>query len=368
MTERNTNDAVSIATPNTSTTSSIASEEGCNLYQQLDIGGMTKNTSSIRSRGNECDQVQQFMEQDAFYVVKMSKTVYMFKESKLLIMTNAKTASSTMRDLSIEISSNYPSFQIHYGDTLGEPEVMQIVHDVCAPIDEWQRVMFVRDPLERLLSGYLDKCTSATHGFQGTKPSGFQLWDWHQACFEFFEQMAPRYHMADAVEFAQSAQNNFNAFLEWLQSRRDAGEYINEHYQLFTDRTELLLRMDRWLYVDIKQRNLWIWILQQIFPAHSKYALDTAFIEGLRREFGLFCLEEVGGNAERGVKDSKTDAAQKALKVYDKSSVYRALLYTMEDYLTFRFPLPEWLCFVEELNKTFIQGHFDKTNLPFCFQ
>eukprot|EP01084_Bolivina_argentea_P045466 83699_1 len=101
--------------------------------------------------------------------------LFVFPKAKLIVHASAKTGSSTMRVLTAKLREKY-LYKLGSKFELESPN--DILKYLCS--NDYKRIFLVRDPLARLLSGYLDKCTTSTHKFRNR-------WNWHVPCKKIFE-------------------------------------------------------------------------------------------------------------------------------------------------------------------------------------
>ena len=97
--------------------------------------------------------------------------VEIYPRSKLIICIPAKAGSSLDREIRGELNERLPlSHQIRPW-THDEITEMNHLKSYYFCNDSYTKIFMVRDPLSRLLSGYLDKCTESVYPY--TRPASF---------------------------------------------------------------------------------------------------------------------------------------------------------------------------------------------------
>ena len=278
--------------------------------------------------------------------------LWVFPKAKLLMQAVAKTGSSTLKLLSKELNMTQYPLDVPY--PLEHPS--DILTYLCS--GTYKRIFFVRDPLARLLSGYLDKCTETTNEFNWA--------EWHISCGVYLNATARRFDMSIQT-FIGSKQNTYFEFLNWIVLEKL--ENIDGHFRLFE--TEHMIKED-WSFLNIKDQNLWILFLKAAF---SKSEFASEVVTNKRRQrFHLYCENERDVFSEHGAQASQSGADKKVLLHYtDVRVLDKALTYTLSNYIELEFTVPEWTCGLLNGSDTdtrkvveLLQKKLKKKQLPSC--
>eukprot|EP01084_Bolivina_argentea_P257676 434175_1 len=228
-------------------------------------------------------------------------------------------------------------YSYHIGQNVALENPNDILKYLCS--NSYTRIFFVRDPLARLLSGYLNKCTNTSLSWIGY---GY----YHEPCEIYLNESAIKFNITVA-DFITSKQNTFFEFINWISLQTQSHKHINGHFSLFSDETSPLIARN-WKFVDIKNTNVWTMILKSIL---TKQQFESEFIVNKRlTEWSIFCENElrkynVSIADTHGYKGSSTNADLKLKGYYSNIFIlYNALLRLKTDYTQFRFTFPSWIC------------------------
>ena len=276
---------------------------------------------------------------DMFYY-EMDKT-HVLIDSKIVIMTPAKTGSSTMKEV---ISYLIDKYNIKYEHLNNKTQVSKVkfVNYLCN--NDYKRIFFIRDPLERLLSGFLDKCTSTNN-----------IWNsfWHKHC-EFYLK---RIGVGDDIFWKSNdvtlkdndviylTDNTFDYFLSYLGKLHD--KYVDTHFKKFTHFGGININdnfIKMWDFYDMKNENIWILLLKLIMNNKDFNSYEWNYKR--KNEFNILCENEIKKKYQNNIKQGilNTNSRSKVLKYYGINELLKGIQYTKSDYISFNISLPDWIC------------------------
>lgn len=226
--------------------------------------------------------------------------LFVSKAAKFAFCIIEKNSASTWTSIfhklqTGQLDSKDPDYDIAQ-DTFVKEDADALFHDWTST-----RVVWVRDPLERLLSGFLSKC---------------HVGDFHHCIFD---------------ENAQVNKPSFSRVLNWFYSGGKDAAHIDGHFQLQSRHCELYRRVPEYSHIVLMNKK--------------SYAQDATC---LLKHAGLDWLNDRGDGTELfSVAENPSTSADEEtefLKKFYTPDAAKALyeIYR-EDYQTFNIKTPDWM-------------------------
>ena len=296
-----------------------------------------------------------------------------YPKSKLILCIPAKVGTSMNSEIQSELNKKLPDrLQI---EPIPKPELKEDPHNISYYFcnDSWTKIFVVRDPLTRLVSGYLDKCTERVFRFDSPRHS-----DYHQHCRLYLLSIG-----IDQEEILQNRtqidteKNTLRRFTEWLLD--NVGDTsMDNHFRPLVDFGGLQRASQRsdemikyWNVMDMHNKSGW----DQIF---KRQIGDEQYFDiwyKIRTKKHLDPDMDVALRSGKKLIVHQTGSQQKSPQLYnDTMALYNALLFNWRDYYVFNISLPHWIwdlsfdeIIADEL-RSFLQSTFeDKQHiLPCC--
>ena len=332
-----------------------------------------------------------------------------FPESNLIAMIPAKAGSSTFRFAILKRFTKYiprNRSTMHIKKAMNKNHQISSICDMNIPFntstlpiyinhtiayfcnDNYEKFMIIRDPLTRILSGYLDKCNEHYDNIKN-KTWGHRYW--HDPCSPYLKSVGididyyrirknrAKYEQSQMEYRKRLNENNtFYAFLKWLK-KQPVQTGINNHFKNLHYFGDMEYFKSNWRIFDLHDITGWDGMVHQLLQH------DEAFYsvwERIKKELKMDSYEtqEHTEVYNKQPKENETQiwmdhhtthSSQKVLLYYNDTQVLQtALEYVWKDYYVLDIELPQWICQIfnkEILTQLLVNKFSDKPNLlPNC--
>eukprot|EP01084_Bolivina_argentea_P175237 303509_1 len=282
---------------------------------------------------NQCQQtILKLIEKNELY---LSDHIDIFIKSKLIVLTIPKSGSTFYKILINEIDSKTKHINNRYRINLkheiksrdfvnNESLSIYISQYYCSM--KYKKYIIIRDPLTRLLSGYLDKCTDNIRSWTE---------DWHNHCkyylqsigidIFYWRQFKSKSNMTQKQLYELNQLNKHNTFLSfirWLNRKKSLNKYIDGHFR----NTYLFSRMDifkqYWNMINVNNMDRW-----------NELASKIANVSALNFTQRIHTFHE-------------TNATKQLSKYFGIHELLLSIKYLWKDYYVFDLIMPQWICIV----------------------
>ena len=303
----------------------------------------------------------------------VSFRAFIFVKQRFILKHLAKAGSTVLKRFIMDKLDYSPNIELNYLHSIPDIAAKKSFITKYYCDDSFTKAVLYRDPLSRILSGYLDKCTQLSRKY------GFITEDhieWHIACAPYLE--------------ASNYENiSFDSFIKWLINNYDMNNQvslrsINDHFGLAYIWNDFEYFFDsKWTKLDLHNESSWDFIVKKILNGgddkkwgYMKKKLNL----GNKERKNILSLKRgrlVRRNKYKykGYMDQHTQSAdKKVLQYYNNSdTLYLSLSYAWKDFYIFNTAIPEWTCVIILQNQdqticSFLHGNFvNKTHLlPSC--
>lgn len=257
----------------------------------------------------------------------------------------------------------------------------------------YDKYMIIRDPLTRILSGYLDKCMEH---YDNIKNKTWSHKYWHSPCKPYLLSIGididywrirsnrvkyDRLSMEERKEMSKL--NNFKSFIEWILKFEDKSRIDNHFKNLFYFANMEYFKLN-WKIFDVHDINGWDMILHKLLLNNEEF---YGIWERIKKQLNMTSYESnniVGNYRKKRMKNESyipldphtTHSSQKVLVFYNDTDTLKLTMdYVWKDYLVFDIKLPQWICNIisvhhdnrEKLTEYFVNKFYAKLHLlPTC--
>ena len=203
-------------------------------------------------------------------------------------------------------------------------------------------ITIVRDPMNKLLSAFLDKCTTIHSSFVQKKPGN----PGHIACKVYLEEIQgiDVYNGLSKQEYKERKTDidkniTFYSFLKWLNNAYNitTQKNVDSHFRNYRFNSDLQFYHPLFKVFNLKHKLIWYWVGRMMIN------LEDNINETITNQFNEIFYEKFETkHRPKKTGSGTTDMINKYFE--NEKIIYLALQWTFMDYLIFDITIPDWIC------------------------